>query len=217
MGDSLRAPFNQPGPLLHGLSKDWIIVVSGLPRSGTSMMMRMLRAGGLEILTDNRRIADDSNPLGYFEDERVKQLRDGYHEWLDSAIGKAVKVISPLLAYLSVRHAYKLIFMLRSVEEIVASQRRMLFRQGEDSGKGTDEKLPAVYRNHLRQVEGWLADQPHLETMYVHYRDILDDAATHALRVSQFLERPLDTHAMITAVDGSLYRERVNPDIAPLG
>lgn len=216
MGDSVRGPFSQPGPLLHGPSKDRIIVVSGLPRSGTSMMMRMLRAGGLEILTDNRRIADDSNPLGYFEDERVKQLRDGYHEWLDSAIGKAVKVVSPLLAYLPVRHAYKLIFMLRGVEEIVASQRRMLSRQGEDSGKGTDEELAAAYRNHLRQMEGWLADQPHLETMYMHYRDIIDDAATHALRVGQFSGRPLDTHAMMAAVDGGLYRERVTPDTAPL-
>jgi hypothetical protein len=159
-------------------------------------------------VTDNLRSADDSNPMGYYEDERVKQLRDGYHEWLESAIGKVVKVVSPLLEYLPTRHCYKLIFMLRSVEEIVASQRRMLSRTGEDAGEGNDEELAAVYRKHLSKVESWLADQPNLDTMYLGYRDIIEDPEGNSIRVSRFLERQLDHHSMVSVVDRGLYRER---------
>jgi hypothetical protein len=188
--------------------EDSIIIVSGLPRSGTSMMMRMLESGGLQIVADNRRPADDSNPMGYYEDERVKQLRDGYHEWLGSAIGKVVKVVSPLLEYLPRRHSYRLIFMLRGVEEIVASQARMLSRNGHDPGKGTGADLAGIYREHLRTVESWLVDQPNLDTMYTDYRDIIEDAEGHAIRIGRFLERQLDRHSMVSAVDRSLYRER---------
>lgn len=185
-----------------------IIIVSGLPRSGTSMMMRMLEAGGIEALKDNVRPADDSNPTGYYEDARVKQLRDGSHEWLDSAIGKVVKVVSPLLEYLPRRHSYKLIFMLRGVEEIVASQRRMLSRNDQEARMAPDEELAAVYRRHLRKVELWLADQSRLDTMYMHYRDIIEEPETNSIRIARFLGRHLDQPAMAMAVDRSLYRER---------
>jgi hypothetical protein len=172
------------------------------------MMMRMLEAGGVEVVTDSLRSADDSNPMGYYEDERVKQLRDGYHEWLESALGKVVKVVSPLLEYLPTRHCYKLIFMLRSLEEIVASQRRMLSRTGEDGGAGNDEELAAVYRKHLTRVESWLANQPNLDTMYLRYRDIIEDPEGNSIRVSRFLERQLDRQSMVRVVDRDLYRER---------
>ena len=184
-----------------------IIVVSGLPRSGTSMMMRMLESGGLDAVTDHRRTADASNPAGYYEDERVKRLRDGEHQWLESASGKVVKVVSPLLEYLPARYAYKLIFMLRSVSEIVASQRHMLARQG-DPQEVDDEAMAARYRRHLTTIESWLVDQPHLDTMYVRYRDVTEDPGGHAIRIGRFLERRLDHDAMVSAVDRSLYRER---------
>ena len=172
------------------------------------MMMRMLQAGGMEVLTDDLRTADDSNPMGYFEDDRAKQLRDGHHQWLESAIGKAVKVVSPLLEYLPPRRSYKLIFMLRSVEEIVSSQRRMLARNGQGAGAGSDEELAATYRKHLRRIESWLADQPHMDTMYVSYRDIIEAAEVNAIRIGRFLGRQLDQRSMLGAVDHSLYRER---------
>jgi len=187
---------------------DSIIVVSGLPRSGTSMMMKMLESGGLETLTDNLRAADDSNPLGYYEDERVKRLRDGNHEWLASAVGRVVKVVSPLLEYLPTRHSYKLIFMLRSVDEIVASQARMLARNGQGAGRGTDAALAALYHAHLRKAESWLAAQRNLALMYMAYRDVIEDAEGSAIRIRRFLEVPLDQDAMVRAVDSGLYRER---------
>jgi hypothetical protein len=189
------------------MPRDGIIVVSGLPRSGTSMMMRMLEVGGLAVVTDRRRAPDASNPAGYYEDERVKRLRDGEHQWLESAAGKVVKVVSPLLEYLPPRHAYKLIFMLRSVSEIIASQRRMLARQG-DRPQDDDAAMAAMYRRHLSTIESWLVQQSHIDTMYVHYRDVTADPAGHVVRISRFLGRELDCDAMVGAVDRSLYRER---------
>src|ERR671923_2816349 len=104
---------------------DSIIVVSGLPRSGTSMMMKMLAAGKIELFTDNLRVADEDNPEGYFEFERVKKLKDGDFAWLPGAQGKAVKVISALLEFLPSEFNYQVIFMRRRMSEILASQRKM--------------------------------------------------------------------------------------------
>jgi hypothetical protein len=185
-----------------------IILVSGLPRSGTSMMMRLLEAGGLELVTDGRRPADDNNPMGYFEDERVKRLQAGDHEWLESATDKVAKVVSPLLEHLPTQRCYKLLFMLRSVEEIVASQRRMLRQGDQDAGAGADAELADVYRTHLRRIESWLAAQPHLDTMYVRYRDVIEAPEVNAIRIGRFLGRQLDHRAMVGIVDPGLYRER---------
>jgi hypothetical protein len=172
--------------------------------------MRMLESGGLDAVTDHRRTADASNPAGYYEDDRVKRLRDGEHQWLESASGKVVKVVSPLLEYLPARYAYQLIFMLRSVSEIVASQRRMLARRG-DPPQEDDVAMAARYRRHLSTIESWLVDQAHIDTMYVRYRDVTADPAGHVIRISRFLARQLDCDAMVSAVDRSLYRERDEP------
>lgn len=172
------------------------------------MMMRLLEAGGLELVTDGRRPADDSNPMGYFEDERIKRLQAGDHEWLESATGKVAKVVSPLLEYLPTQRCYKLLFMLRSVEEIVASQRRMLRHGGQDAGAVADAELADVYRKHLRRIESWLAAQPHLDTMYVRYRDVIEAPEVNAIRIGRFLGRQLDHRAMVGIVDPGLYRAR---------
>jgi hypothetical protein len=172
------------------------------------MMMRLLQAGGIEVVADDRRPSDDNNPMGYFEDERVKELPAGHHEWLESAAGKAAKVVSPLLEHLPTHRSFKLIFMLRSVEEIVASQRRMLWRSGGEPGTGSDDELAGVYLNHLRRIEFWLAAQPHLDTMYVRYRDVIEAPEVNAIRIDRFLGRRLNHRAMVGTVDPNLYRER---------
>src|SRR4026209_2745330 len=93
-----------------------IVVVSGLPRSGTSMMMQMLQAGGLEILTDAVRTPDGSNPKGYFEFEAVKDLDKGQAPaWLAGARGKAVKIVSSLVRWLPESNDYQVIFMQRNL------------------------------------------------------------------------------------------------------
>src|SRR5215210_2604024 len=133
-----------------------IVVVSGLPRSGTSMAMKMLEAGGLEVVTDGLRGADSSNPNGYYEYERVKTLTAGDDTaWLADARGKAVKIISFLLTYLPESYDYAVVFMHRDLGEIIASQNTMLDARGEARG-AADDRTRVHYEQHLEQVERFL-------------------------------------------------------------
>src|SRR5574342_806932 len=117
---------------------EFVTVVSGLPRSGTSMMMRMLETGGLPVMTDHIRIPDESNPKCYYEFEQVKQLKEGNTGWISEGKGKVVKIISALLEYLPPGHKYRIVFMQRNMDEILASQREMLLRRGEPTDRVGD-------------------------------------------------------------------------------
>ena len=143
-----------------------IIIVSGLPRSGTSLMMQMLAAAGVEILTDNMRQADADNPKGYFEFEPVKRLKDDA-SWLDTAHGKAVKVIAGLLPDLSPDKRYALLFMLRPLKEVLASQQSMLQRRHAATSGPEDTQMAAMFTQHVQMTQAWLRDQPHMEVLYV--------------------------------------------------
>lgn len=187
-----------------------IVVVSGLPRSGTSMMMAMLHAGGLPIVTDGVRAADDSNPAGYFEDERVKALEhDTASIWLSEARGKAVKVISSLLHQLPDTHRYRVVFMHRDLQEVLSSQRRMLERLGRDADEPADAALAAAFERHLRDVSGWLDSRANFAVLNVQHRDLIDRPASEAARVAAFVGASLDVPRMAAVVDPSLYRARV--------
>lgn len=189
------------------MNPETIVIVSGLPRSGTSMMMKMLEAGGLELLTDGIRAADEDNPQGYYEFEQVKQIeRD--KSWLPAARGKAVKMISALLRHLPEGYRYKVIFMQRAMPEVLASQRQMLIRRGEDPDKVSDERMAELFSKHLEQVEAWLAQQPHFETLYVSYNEMLADPEPHAQRINAFLGGGLDVERMVNVIDPNLYRQR---------
>jgi hypothetical protein len=187
-----------------------VIVVSGLPRSGTSMMMNMLRAAGLEIVTDKVRTADVDNPKGYFEDERVKELdKTGNKFWLTQCRGRVVKIISFLLKDLPADNYYKVIFMHRDFEEVIASQNKMLVHREESTGtRDDDEKMIRRYRMHLRKTEFLLEEEPHFHHIDVPYREALDQPREHARRISRFLGMRLDVDKMAGAVDKSLYRNR---------
>jgi hypothetical protein len=184
-----------------------ITIVSGLPRSGTSMMMKMLEAGGLEPLTDNIRAADEDNPRGYFEFERVKQIEHD-KEWLEDARGRAVKLISALLKHLPPTHNYKVIFMRRAMPEILASQRQMLIRRGEPGDTVPDDKMAALFDKHVAQVESWLGAQPNIETIYVSYNEVIKDCRPHAERINDFLGGTLNVNAMTEVADRTLYRQK---------
>ena len=189
-----------------------IVVVSGLPRSGTSMMMKMLGAGGLGLVTDRVRGADDSNPEGYFELEAVKDLdktaiRDV--RWLAEARGRAVKVLSALLPYLPETYNYRVILMLRPLPEVIASQNTMLARAGEATDVIPLADLTTQYEMHLRKTRALLANRPCFETLIVEYGDVLADPRAQADRVTRFVGRGLDVTAMAGAVDERLYRNRI--------
>lgn len=184
-----------------------VVVVSGLPRSGTSLMMQMLVAGGLTPLTDHQRAADEDNPRGYYELERVKRAPAGDLEWLAEAPGKAVKVIAALLPYLPATHRYRVLFMRRAMAEVLASQRQMLRRRGGDPDAVPDEQMAIVFRKHLAQVEAWMAAQPHMARLDVDYRELTERPGATARRIDEFLGGGLDTARMASAVDPSLHRQ----------
>lgn len=185
-----------------------IIVVSGLPRSGTSMMMKMLAEGGLSIITDEIRNADEDNPNGYYEFEPVKQLTDGQFTWLANANGKVVKIISALLEYLPGNYHYKVIFMERAIKEILASQQKMLARRNEKSVI-TDAEMQKQFEEHLKAIKYWLARQPNIDVIYVEYNKMIANPGEYSAKIADFLGVPVDVEKMNSVPNERLYRNRV--------
>lgn len=184
-----------------------VTIVSGMPRSGTSMMMQILAAGGAAILTDNIRQPDEDNPRGYYEFERVKQVREDA-SWLDDAGGKVVKMVYRLLSDLPRDQPYRVIFMKRQLAEVIASQDEMLQRHGKASGDAGQEQLAAIYRRQLDEAESWLANQPNFSVLYVDYHDVLNDTQRVVAEINAFLGGDLDVPAMLRVPDSSLHRQR---------
>ena len=188
-----------------------IVVVSGLPRSGTSMMMKMLSAGGLAVVTDAIRSADDDNPKGYFELEQVKDLDKGKDKsWLKGHRGKVVKIISFLLKDLPDDNAYRILFMRRDLEEVIASQNKMLVHRGEPTDPAGDAKMIELYRKHLRKVEVLVGGKRNVKWLDVSYNDVVNAPRKPAEEVARFLAAGLDVEKMVAAVDPSLYRNRAS-------
>jgi predicted AlkP superfamily phosphohydrolase/phosphomutase/predicted negative regulator of RcsB-dependent stress response len=183
--------------------KDQIVIVSGLPRSGTSLMMQMLDKGGLDILTDNDRKPDQSNPKGYYEYNPVMSIhRD--NSWIPLAQNKGVKVVAPLLKFLDPKYRYKIIFMTRDLNEVVKSQQKMI-------GKDTNTlplALFEAYNKQLETVNRWKNKEPGVELIYIDYQEPLNDAPEVAKKIASFIGLPLDTANMVTCVDQSLYRNK---------
>jgi len=182
-----------------------IIVVSGLPRSGTSLMMQMLASGGIEVLTDNLRTADTDNPRGYFEFERVKKLKED-SSWVPEARGKAVKLVSQLLFDLPSDQKYRIIFMQRDLDEMILSQEKMLHRLGREAAPR--EEIKRAFTKHLERLHAWLDQQPNMTVLRIPYTEVLADPEAASKRISEFLGGKPDTAAMMRAIDPSLYRNR---------
>lgn len=194
--------------LFKAQAPDTITIVSGLPRSGTSMMMKMLEAGGIAPLTDKIRTADSDNPKGYYEFERVKQMDKGDTAWLADAQGKSVKVISALLKHLPADYQYRVIFMRRDMPEILASQQKMLERRGEGEATIDDQKMTELFEKHLSSVDQWLNAQANISILDLHYSDIVADPLPFMEEINVFLGGKLDTEKMLEVVDPTLYRNR---------
>jgi len=201
----MKAIFNKL--LGRGKNDDVITIVSGLPRSGTSMMMQMLEAGGTLIVTDNIRKSDEDNPRGYYEFEKVKKIKEDV-SWLDDCHNKAFKMVSELLHHLPQEKKCKVIFMRRDIEEMLASQRAMLDRLGRKGAGVSTEKMADLYEKHLRNVENWLAKQNNIDVLYVSYNDLLNHPEENARLVSHFLGDRLNIEKMCNVVEKSLYRKR---------
>jgi hypothetical protein len=186
---------------------DPVTIVSGLPRSGTSLMMQMLQAGGMPLLTDGQRVPDEHNPRGYFEHEGVKHSRNDL-SWLQHAEGKVVKVIHLLLLHLPPDRNYQVIFMMRNIGEVIASQRTMLQQQGRASAALTDAKLAEIFETQLKQVRQWLAERPHFRTLQVEHSRLIQHPLETAGQINQFLGGHLLVSNMADAVNPALHRQR---------
>jgi hypothetical protein len=185
---------------------EFLTIVSGLPRSGTSMMMRMLQCGGLPVLTDEVRTPDDDNPNGYYEFEAVKQTKSD-PSWLEGSEGKAVKMIYRLLYDLPSTRSYRVLFMRRHLDEILASQRVMLQRHGMADGV-SEEQMSKLFRAEIDSFYQWVKRQAHVEMIDVDYNRMLQNPRPETERVNSFLGNILDVDMMASVVDGSLYRNR---------
>mgnify|MGYP000906406810 CR=1 FL=1 len=184
-----------------------VIVVSGLPRSGTSLMMQMLDKGGVDILTDHKRKADESNPKGYYEFEAVKNLRED-KKWLSQASGKAVKIVSNLLHHLPAKYNYKIIFMIRDLGEVVQSQHKMLVREGKRKENVYPARLEMTFKNQLIHANRWLNNSHNTSVLYINHADAIHKPEEVAEKVQEFLGIRLDVKRMATVADVSLHRER---------
>lgn len=189
-------------------NRDFITIVSGLPRSGTSMMMRMLDAGGVPVFTDNDRVADADNPNGYYEYEAIKKLQED-SSWVAGAVGHAIKAIYLLLYQLPPEYQYRILFMRRDLREVIASQDTMLRRSGAPTGTMDKQVLARHFETQLRQVDAWLRQQPNMAVLDVPYAEVVGDPMATAQRVSAFLGGELDAEKMTLSVDPTLYRQRV--------
>lgn len=184
--------------------KEQIVIVSGLPRSGTSLMMQMLNKGGLEVLTDDKRKADDSNPKGYFEYNPVMSIHKD-NSWLELGKDKSVKVVAPLLKFLDPKYRYKVIFMTRDLTEIVKSQQKMIGKDPET----LPMRLFEAYKKHLNIVDVWKNKEPGVELMYIDYKDALNNTEQVVNKIVSFIDIEMDTKKMAACVEKKLYRNKV--------
>ena len=186
-----------------------VVLVSGLPRSGTSMLMQMLEKGGVPVVTDKIRTPDPDNPKGHHEFERIKDLdKSKDKSWLGQYRGQVIKTISFLLQDLPLDLNYKVIFMRRNLEEVLQSQNKMLERNGAKNELVPDEKMRRNYEFHLKKVYYQLNSTPNFEVLYVEYSAVVEDPLPEATRINAFLGGGLNVTAMVSAVESSLYRNR---------
>jgi hypothetical protein len=201
------APSKNGSAEIRDRADTFLTIVSGLPRSGTSMMMRMLERGGMKVLVDQHRRPDEDNPRGYYEFEAVKKTKEN-GEWLAGSEGCAVKMVYRLLYDLPQDRSYRVLFMRRKLEEVLASQRTMLERNGATNDGASDEEMARLFITELSAFGKWARQQRHFRMIDVDYNRILQEPRGELERVKSFLGVPLDLDAMVGVVDESLYRNR---------
>ena len=206
-GETEAKPVEEAVPLDIGKT---VVVVSGLPRSGTSMMMQMLSRGGLPVLSDNKRVADEDNPRGYFEYEKSKNLGTDA-SWIPEARGRVVKIVAQLLDQLPSGHDYRIIFMERDLNEVIVSQKRMLERQGKKGAQMEDSDLARVFSEQISRVLVRLSMR-RLPVLRITFSDAICQPEETAARVNAFLGGILEEKSMAAAIEPDLHRVLSLPD-----
>jgi hypothetical protein len=184
--------------------RDYVTIVSGMPRSGTSLAMQMLRAGGMPLLTDERRPPDAHNPRGYFEYEPVKRLAAD-SSWMKSAGGHAVKIIYRLLQHLPGDITYKILFLDRDLVEVFESQQEMLWSKNDPAAFQDRKRILSALAAELGDAKGWLAQHANMQVLTVPYAEVIHHPREWSREISRFLDG-LDESAMAAVVDPALHR-----------
>lgn len=187
--------------------RDYVTIVSGLPRSGTSLLMQMLVAGGLPPYSDGERTPDDDNPRGYYEHAAVKRL-GADNAWLPSAKGKVVKVIAQLLQHVPAELACRVVFVNRNLDEVLRSQTIMLERSGQKGAGVPAGQLSKIFAGQLAAVREMLAKRAEVQVLELEYAEVVENPSATATQLDEWLGGGLDTRAMAAAVDAKLYRNR---------
>lgn len=186
-----------------------IIIVSGLPRTGTSMMMNILKESGIRILEDQSREANEHNPEGYFEYQPVLELPEGNISWLENAEGQAVKVNSYYIQHLPPKYEYKVLFMERNIEEIVKSQHKTLADEGKKFHKKEIKMMGDYFRTHIKQIKTWISLQPNFSVLYISYSALVSTPGQYPSIIGEFLEYDAEKLNVEKVVDKKLYKEKV--------
>ncbi len=189
------------------MKRDYLTIVAGLPRTGTSMMMRILEAGGLPVLVDDLRESDADNPRGYYEFEPVKKTREDA-SWVTRARGRAAKMVYRLLRELPAEASYRVVFMNRRLSEVVASQEAMLARNRKRVAPMDSATFEKTFAGELRRIKAWLSQQPNFRVLEVDYNRVLEDPGPQVQTVNEFLGGDLDAAAMLGVIEPALYRQR---------
>jgi len=190
------------------MNRDYVTIVSGLPRSGTSLMMRMIGEGGIPILSDGLRVPDEDNPNGYYEFERVRRTRQD-PSWIPDALGKVVKMVHLLLLELPLTHEYRVVFMRRDLREVVKSQNRMLTRLNKPTDDLPEERVAEIYKRQIETTLTYLqSHDDYFRVIEVDYNVLIKNPLDLVRRVGAFFDG-LNTDEMVKAIDVRLYRNQI--------
>jgi len=190
------------------MNRDYVTIVSGLPRSGTSLMMRMIGEGGIPILSDGLRVPDEDNPNGYYEFERVRRTRQD-PSWIPDALGKVVKMVHLLLLELPLTHEYRVVFMRRDLREVIKSQNRMLPRLNKPADDLPDERVAEIYKRQIETTLTYLqSHDDYFRVIEVDYNVLIKNPLDLVRRVGAFFDG-LNTDEMVKAIDVRLYRNQI--------
>lgn len=189
------------------MNTSFITIVSGLPRSGTSMMMQIIEAGGIPALTDNIRRKDEDNPRGYYEFEPVKKTKHD-PSWVPAARGKAVKMVYSLIYDLPLDFEYRIVFIARDLSEVITSQKKMLQRLGRTGAQVDDVRMAELFKIQLVKFNHWVLTKNCFSMLTVHYIDMIASPRSQAVKINEFLGGGLNVEAMVGAVEPHLYRNK---------
>ncbi len=195
------------------MKRDYLIIVTGLPRSGTSLLMQMLGAGGISLLYDSERLPDEFNPYGYYEHQIIHNLaKTSDISCLQQYKGYAVKIISPILVKLTITFPARIIYIKRDLQEVIVSQQKMSYKNKllNISSLSLDQKkLLNIFEKHTQQMMSFILHNPNLKLLEVNFSEVFSHSENIINSIDKFLDGNLERTGMKSVIKPELYRNKV--------